>query len=148
MADAKDLRRRSGNLVHQTTAEEIRTHYPIFTQLLNKREEEISARRESARKNLDEQVMTAPGDEGDLSVIDNSADYFVNLAHGFHNELVEIRDAFERMHRGVFGMCASCEEPISMERLQRLPYARFCVDCQSTQEKGNVVAFPRARPKL
>jgi len=91
--------------------------------------------RPHVRSHLDEQVMTAPGDAADESVIDTSADYFLKLANNHQRELVAIREALDRIHRGVYGICQSCKQPIAIARLRRLPYARFCVDCQATQER-------------
>jgi DnaK suppressor protein len=116
---------------------DIRDHYPEFTHKLLARQDELTEATRVARANLDEQVMTAPGDVGDESVIDTSADYFLNRANTHQRELTEIREALDRMHRGVYGTCASCENPISVERLRRLPYARLCVDCQGQAEKRN-----------
>lgn len=127
---------------------DIRASYPEFTRLLIKRKNELLDRTESARANLDEQVMTSPGDDADVSVLDTSADYFLKLANTHQEELIQIRDAFDRMHRGVYGICATCEEPIAFERLKRLPYARLCVDCQAASERGTSTAHLQRKPTL
>ena len=41
----------------------------------------------------------------------------------------EIREALERIRDGTFGLCSSCGERISRERLRLLPYARECKKC-------------------
>jgi DnaK suppressor protein len=43
--------------------------------------------------------------------------------------------ALARMDAGTYGMCTSCGRPIGAERLQALPAAALCIDCQRT--KGN-----------
>jgi DnaK suppressor protein len=133
MAEARRIQENSG----EQTQQDLKDFYPEFTQRLNTRQDEIISRANVARSNLDEQVITSPGDAADESVIDTSADYFLRLANNHQRELVEIRDAIDRMHRGVYGVCESCENPVAIERLRRLPYARFCVDCQSRFEKRN-----------
>lgn len=35
------------------------------------------------------------------------------------------------MDHGTFGICRNCEKPISEERLQAIPYTRYCFDCAS-----------------
>jgi len=92
--------------------------------------------------------MGSPGDEGDISVVDLSADYFLRLSTNQRRELLEIRDAFDRMHRGVYGVCERGGEVISIPRLKKQPFARLCIDCQREIEKNSTVAFPRARPKF
>ena len=133
--------------IHQK-APEPTVSYPEFTRLLILKKNEVLTRSTDARQNLDEQVMTSPGDDADASVIDTSADYFLKLTNSFQEELREIDAAFDRMNRHVYGLCESCEEPIGLERLRRLPEARLCIDCQSNMERNQAAAYPRSRPKL
>jgi DnaK suppressor protein len=46
----------------------------------------------------------------------------------------QIEAALRRIEKGVFGKCQSCECFISKKRLHALPFARFCINCQSTNE--------------
>jgi RNA polymerase-binding protein DksA len=48
--------------------------------------------------------------------------------------LLQVGDALERMKRGTYGICESCGQTISPERLEVLPYASLCVDCQQKKE--------------
>jgi DnaK suppressor protein len=45
-------------------------------------------------------------------------------------ELVEA--ALVRIEAGTFGTCANCGKPIATERLEALPWAAWCIDCQRT----------------
>jgi DnaK suppressor protein len=45
-----------------------------------------------------------------------------------------IRTALAKMRKGAYGLCERCEEPIAGKRLDALPWARFCVTCQSAVE--------------
>ena len=44
--------------------------------------------------------------------------------------LGEIEAARERLDNGSYGMCVNCRTAIPGERLEILPYVRFCVACQ------------------
>lgn len=44
--------------------------------------------------------------------------------------------AIERLERGEWGVCELCGEPIAPRRLQALPDATTCVDCQSRLERA------------
>jgi DnaK suppressor protein len=46
----------------------------------------------------------------------------------------EVRSALERIEDGTYGVCEWCEEPIGKRRLDAIPWARLCVECQSRQE--------------
>ncbi|MFF4603427.1 TraR/DksA family transcriptional regulator [Streptomyces sp. NPDC001339] len=44
--------------------------------------------------------------------------------------LAEIEAAQSRLASDAYGTCQACGRPIPTERLEILPYARCCVDCQ------------------
>ena len=44
-------------------------------------------------------------------------------------ELEQIYDAFSRIEKNTYGICAVCESPIAVKRLEALPYTDRCIDC-------------------
>ena len=48
--------------------------------------------------------------------------------------LRQVRAAMARLEDGTYGICANCGKEINPKRLERLPYATLCIDCQSAQE--------------
>jgi len=50
------------------------------------------------------------------------------------DELRAVEDAIERIERDDYGICASCEDPIEIKRLEAIPWARFCRSCQEEME--------------
>lgn len=44
--------------------------------------------------------------------------------------LKEIEEAFARVDAGTYGNCTGCGKPVPGERLEILPYTRYCVACQ------------------
>lgn len=126
----------------------IAENYGEFRRLLMSRRTEVLKHSNAERAELSEQQLTSPGDVGDVAVVDTSADYFLKLADNDRRELIEIRDAFSRMQRGVYGLCENCENPIAIERLRRLPQARRCIDCQSLFESKYRASHANPSPKL
>ena len=51
-------------------------------------------------------------------------------------EAEQVRDAIRRRNQGRYGICASCGQSISAERLEARPEATLCIDCQRRQEAG------------
>lgn len=47
--------------------------------------------------------------------------------------LAEIEAALARLDDGTYGLCVDCAEQISPERLEALPAAARCMDCQARQ---------------
>src|SRR6185437_15907841 len=41
-----------------------------------------------------------------------------------------VRSALARMDHGVYGACVHCEQEIKPKRLEAVPWAAYCVDCQ------------------
>jgi RNA polymerase-binding protein DksA len=121
-----------------------------FQTLLEQRRGEIFARSNATRSNIGEQLeqSAGPGDEADLSVMDTSADYFLRLADNERREMLEIEAALERIHRGTYGLCENCGNPIAAERLRKLPTARLDIDCQSSLEAQRRAMRPNPFPKL
>ena len=44
--------------------------------------------------------------------------------------LAEIDDALARIDAGTYGACIRCGRPIAADRLEALPWAAHCIDCQ------------------
>lgn len=49
--------------------------------------------------------------------------------------LQRIDSALKRIEEGDYGYCASCDEPISVSRLEVDPGALLCIDCASKAEQ-------------
>jgi RNA polymerase-binding protein DksA len=48
-----------------------------------------------------------------------------------------IDSALTRIEQGKYGMCMKCGKKIPKERLQAIPYALMCIECQSADERRN-----------
>ena len=51
-------------------------------------------------------------------------------------QLRKIERALQRISTGDFGICAACEDPIGLKRLQAVPWATNCIACQEQSEQG------------
>jgi len=51
------------------------------------------------------------------------------------NLLRNVRAALRRIDEGSYGVCAHCEEPISLKRLAAVPWAPFCIRCQEAADR-------------
>jgi RNA polymerase-binding transcription factor len=61
-----------------------------------------------------------------------------DLALRDHNaqHLEHVESALARLEDGTFGACLRCGRPIAPERLEALPWAAFCIDCQRIVGRG------------
>lgn len=64
----------------------------------------------------------------------------MNNALKVHEENImsDIKEALERIDRGVYGICVHCGKEISPERLEVRPYAKMCLRCQEAVESSNL----------
>lgn len=51
-----------------------------------------------------------------------------------HLELVDA--ALARLDDGTFGICLRCGNPVAPARLEALPWAAHCIDCQAIVDRG------------
>jgi RNA polymerase-binding transcription factor DksA len=51
------------------------------------------------------------------------------------SRLNDIDNALSRVADGSYGVCAGCTQPIPPRRLEALPFATYCVQCQSVADK-------------
>ena len=51
-----------------------------------------------------------------------------------------VRLAIERLKDGSYGICLQCEEEIAPKRLEAIPWAELCIECQ---EKADVSTLSR-----
>ena len=45
-----------------------------------------------------------------------------------------LKGALWRMEDGTYGNCLTCEDPISVKRLQAVPWAELCLRCQESSD--------------
>lgn len=108
--------------------------------LLSRRRELIGA--------LSNDYKTLRGTNGEVT--DNCDDAFNSttsfLTSGIlqreSEEILQIEYALQKIEKGTYAKCEVCEKIISAERLQALPYACYCVKCQSEVEKNGEALKP------
>ena len=47
-----------------------------------------------------------------------------------------IVEALDRLKTGTYGLCVSCQEEVQVKRLEAVPWARHCIECQEKQDQG------------
>ena len=57
------------------------------------------------------------------------------LGNGERRRLKEVALALQKITEGGFGDCERCGEPIADKRLDAVPDARYCIECQRAIEE-------------
>ncbi len=65
-----------------------------------------------------------------------SQELSLELLERDENTVREVMGALDRVGDGSFGRCELCEKWIGKLRLNAVPFARNCIECQRQQENG------------
>lgn len=102
-------------------------------QVLIGQKEALLSEAETAINSLPEQTVFP--DLGDQATAESDRNFMLRLRGREQRLLNKIEEAMERIDNGVFGVCDSCGEEISLERLRARPVATLCIDCKEEQEE-------------
>ncbi|MBY4892482.1 TraR/DksA C4-type zinc finger protein [Rhodobacteraceae bacterium N5(2021)] len=84
---------------------------------------------------IDAQLDTPKTRDWEDRAIESEGDEVLEgLGHASEAEVALIRAALARMDRGEYGLCTSCGEAISSDRLDVLPFTPLCRICAT--ERG------------
>ncbi len=74
-------------------------------------------------------------DFGDQASAEENQNFVLRLRERERKLLKKIDEALARISNGTFGICDSCEEEISPQRLEARPVTTYCIDCKTQQEE-------------
>jgi DnaK suppressor protein len=110
---------------------------------LKKQREILLGRREALRQALlgndnllKELRQSSGGDTADMATDCNNGEISSQLIEVSHRELECIEEALRKMKDGNYGRCAACGCNIPAARLEALPFAIHCVNCQRAAESA------------
>ncbi len=79
-------------------------------------------------------------DLGDQATTAYTREFLFELGNGDRRLLKEVLIALRKLDEGGFGACERCGEVIAEKRLDALPFARYCIDCQRRVEQEEKAA--------
>lgn len=91
----------------------------------------------SSLKNLGGSIPTAgerSGDVVDMAANETGAAMQMRLDQTDGKLQRAIEDALTRIRQYRFGICEECAEPISIARLEAVPWTRYCKGCKERQD--------------
>ena len=107
-----------------------------YRQSLLVRQEEllldISRNRQVTVDTVDEQAQ----DMVDRATSAYTREFAFSLSEADRKALLLIEQALLRMDQGTYGVCVHCQGVVQEKRLEAVPWARHCLDCQEMQDKG------------
>jgi DnaK suppressor protein len=113
-----------------------------FRQLLSEERVHVSAAIDHLHRSNSDSLEDETGEETYDNHLADSATATLNreidytLEENSENVLAAIDEALGRIEAGTFGACVRCGKPIAEERLEAIPYATRCIDCQRLAERA------------
>jgi len=85
----------------------------------------------SESKEVESDVAQDLADKAESSY---TKEFLLSLTDSEREQLLQIDEALRTLEKGDFGICQMCGRPISKKRLEALPWAACCIDCQQKVE--------------
>ena len=124
---------------------EERRRNEALNRMLHDRRTEIESRMRSLREVIPAHDAGVK-DAEEQSMEDFVRDMDVALIVMESETLRRIDEAMQRLEEGLYGICADCDQTIAEARLQALPFASLCRDCQEREESDGGSRVGGRRP--
>src|SRR5271156_3213037 len=105
-------------------------------QLLIRQRGDTTARVKTIRQEQNNEALSTPGDEMDVARSLADVETHASLIENAEHKLRQIDSALTQLEQGNYGICANCGEEIPLARLEGVPFAIYCVDCQAELSEG------------
>lgn len=105
--------------------------------LLQKQQElmQAVARIEQDGRAADEE---ATQDIADKATNSYTKEFLFHQSNTDRSQLQLVNEALVRLREGSFGECIACGEELNLKRLEAVPWAGLCINCQEKVEQGVV----------
>lgn len=105
---------------------------------IKKHLEELKADAEKRLKEKKDMDMPEAevGDPIDAASQSLDKEILFELSGNSHNTIGQIEAALRKIEKGLYGRCELCRQPIPKKRIKALPFARYCVHCQTSSESN------------
>jgi DnaK suppressor protein len=108
-----------------------------FKKKLETRQQEL--RRTVNRTQADGRIAdedTAAADIADRAASSYNKEFLFSQSNNERALLQMVDKALARIREGSFGECIHCGKEINTKRLEAVPWARHCIECQEKLEQG------------
>jgi DnaK suppressor protein len=109
-----------------------------FKKDLEDKRTELLARVRAARENETAEASENAADLGDRALSTVTRDLSYRLSTGERDILKRIDAALDRIDAKTYGECQHCSKQVQPGRLNAVPWARYCIDCQELNDQGQI----------
>ncbi|MBD3413259.1 MAG: hypothetical protein GF421_02375 [Candidatus Aminicenantes bacterium] len=102
---------------------------------LLKEKEEILKKMSEIRSEGKEIEPGIAQDAGDKAESSYAKEFLFELSDTERELLIQIDNALKKIDKDDFGVCEMCQKDISSKRLNAVPWALYCINCQEKEER-------------
>jgi RNA polymerase-binding protein DksA len=103
-------------------------------QTLEEQRQKLEASIDKKQSSQHAMEVSNPG-PGDRAMDSRNKNRETLLKNHVEHQLEDINQALDRLESGTYGICTSCGENIQAERLNIMPSAAFCIECQRNHDQ-------------
>jgi DnaK suppressor protein len=105
----------------------------FFKEILLKRLDELYDEAEKTVAGMTDTEETFP-DPTDRATLESDRNFMLRIRDRERKLIVKIREALQRIEDGTFGLCDSCGDEITADRLKARPVTTLCIECKRKEE--------------
>jgi len=108
---------------------------------LNAMKEEILSKMRARKAEWREagSISSEPGDELDIASTEREREFDTILSSIDKERLIDIEEALKKLKDGTYGICEECKAKIPPQRLEMVPFARLCRECQERKDRDDKI---------
>ncbi|HUY13708.1 MAG TPA: TraR/DksA family transcriptional regulator [Terriglobia bacterium] len=108
----------------------------IYRKMLLEKQEELA--RLVSKSDLDGRQADEEGtqDIADKAANSYTKEFLFHQSNDHRQILAMVNDALRRIKEGTYGYCVECQQEVQTKRLEAVPWARHCLECQAKQDEG------------
>jgi DnaK suppressor protein len=105
----------------------------FFKEFLSGRLEDLLSQADDTVSDMTDTKDNFP-DPTDRASLEADRNFMLRIRDREHKLIKKIRGALDRIENGTYGMCDSCGEDITTQRLKARPVTTQCIDCKTKEE--------------
>jgi DnaK suppressor protein len=105
----------------------------LFKEILTRRLNELLEEAEKTVAGMTDTEETFP-DPTDRATLESDRNFLLRIRDRERKLIMKIREAMQRIDDESFGICESCGDDITIERLMARPVTTLCIECKRKQE--------------
>lgn len=105
----------------------------FFKELLTNQLEELLSLADNTVSGMTDPKENFP-DPTDRASLEADRNFMLRIRDREHKLIKKIKKALERIENSTFGLCETCGEDISINRLKARPVTAQCIDCKTKEE--------------